>query len=322
MRDINRAKQSFRLWVRTGIFIGIAILGCNAAEPVRIGFVAGTSGRVADLGISGRDAAQLVVEQCNLDGGIAGRQVMLLFKDDQQNPDIARKAVRDLIEEGVAAIVGPMTSDMALAVAPILNEARVLTVSPTATTQHLSGLDDYLFRVSSTTREYATKSARYHIKSGDMRRIAAAYDRGNRSFSENWLENFKATFTALGGEIIATIGFKTDEGRTFLEIARELLATEPDGVLIIANSMDSAVLCQQIRKIDPDIPITLADWGATERLLELGGKAVEGVTVVQTFDRDSQAPRYTRPFEKPFLNGITGSRAFPESIPMMPSRWY
>lgn len=100
-----------------------------------------------------------------------------------------------------------------------------------------------------------------------MRRIAAAYDRGNRSFSENWLENFKATFTALGGEIIATIGFKTDEGRTFLETARELLATEPDGVLIVANSMDSAVLCQQIRKIDPSIPITLADWGATERQL-------------------------------------------------------
>ena len=310
MRDINRAKQSFRLWVRTGIFIGIAILGCNAAEPVRIGFVAGTSGRVADLGISGRDAAQLVVEQCNLDGGIAGRQVMLLFKDDQQNPDIARKAVRDLIEEGVAAIVGPMTSDMALAVAPIVNEARMLTVGPTATTQHLSGLDDYLFRVSSTTREYATKSARYHIKSGDMRRIAAAYDRGNRSFSENWLENFKATFTALGGEIIATIGFKTDEGRTFLEIARELLATEPDGVLIIANSMDSAVLCQQIRKIDPDIPITLADWGATERLLELGGKAVEGVTVVQTFDRDSQAPRY-QAFRKAFLERYHREPGFP-----------
>ena len=52
------------------------------------------------------------------------------------------------------------------------------------------------------------------------------------------------------------------------------------------------MLCQQIRKLDTNIEMTLADWGATERLLEMGGKAVEGVTVVQTFDRHSTAPRY------------------------------
>ena len=44
----------------------------------------------------------------------------------------------------------------------------------------------------------------------------------------------------------------------------------------------------------------LADWGATERLLELGGKAVEGITVVQTFDRNSQAPRY-QAFRKAYI---------------------
>jgi branched-chain amino acid transport system substrate-binding protein len=270
----------------------------------------GTSGRVADLGISGRDAAQLLVEQCNLDGGIAGRRVQLLIKDDQQNPDTARQVVGELISEGVVAIVGPMTSDMGLAVTPLLNDARVINVSPTVTTQQLSGRDDYFFRVSATTREYAGRSARYHIKSGDMRRIAAAYDRGNRSFCENWLENFKAPFTAAGGEIIAAIGFNTADGRTFLDIGRELLATDPDGVLIIANSMDSALLCQQIRKVDPDILITLADWGATERLLELGGKAVEGVTVVQTFDRDSQAPRY-QAFRKAYLERYHREPGFP-----------
>ena len=310
MRGIDREKNTFRLWVFTGLFILVAFYGCNATEPIKIGFVAGTSGRVADLGISGRDAAQLVVEQCNLGGGIAGRRVQLLIKDDQQNPELARKAVKELIGEGVVAIVGPMTSDMGLAVTPLLNESRVLNVSPTVTTQQLSGLDDYFFRVSATTREYAGRSARYHIKSGDMRRVAAAYDMGNRSFCENWLENFKAIFTAPGREIIATIGFKTDEDRTFLEIAHELLVPKPDGVLIIANSMDSAMLCQQLRKLDPNIRITLADWGATERLLELGGNAVEGVTVVQTFDRGSTAPRY-QAFRQAYLDRYHREPGFP-----------
>lgn len=311
MKFFNRWIQSFRLTVCSGLLIAVALLGCESIEePIRIGFVAGTSGRVADLGLSGRDAVQLIVEQINSSGGITGRKIELHIKDDKQQPEVARQAVNELINEGVVAIIGPMTSDMAVAVTPLLNEARVLNVSPTVTTQQLSGLDDYFFRVSSTTREYATRSARYQIKSDNMRRIAAAYDLNNRSFTENWLENFTKSFTADGGQIITATGFKTDDNKTLLETARELLAPKPDGVLIIANSMDSALLCQQIRKIAPDMRITLADWGATERLLELGGKAVEGVTVVQTFDRENPAPRY-QAFREAYIKRYDREPGFP-----------
>jgi branched-chain amino acid transport system substrate-binding protein len=293
-----------------GLILCLLGAGCSSKEPVRIGFVGGTSGRVADLGISGRDAVQLAVEACNRDGGIDGRPVQLLIRNDAQDPDLARRAVSDLISQGVVAFVGPMTSDMAMAVLPLLNDARVLTVSPTATTQKLSGMDDYFLRVSSTTREYAGKSARYHVRTGTMRRIAATYDLANRSFCENWLENFAAVFTGNGGEIVTTIGFATDQGRSFLNVVRDLLAAKPDGILIVANSMDAALLCQQIRKFDATLPITLADWGATERLFELGGKAVEGITVVQTFDRDSPAPRY-RDFRKAYLSRYQREPGFP-----------
>lgn len=311
MKFFNRWIQSFRLTVCSGLLIAVALLGCESIEePIRIGFVAGTSGRVADLGLSGRDAVQLIVEQINSSGGITGRKIELHIKDDKQQPEVARQAVNELINEGVVAIIGPMTSDMAVAVTPLLNEARMLNVSPTVTTQQLSGLDDYFFRVSSTTREYATRSARYQIKSDNMRRIAAAYDLNNRSFTENWLENFTKSFTADGGQIITATGFKTDDNKTLLETARELLAPKPDGVLIIANSMDSALLCQQIRKIAPDMRITLADWGATERLLELGGKAVEGVTVVQTFDRENPAPRY-QAFREAYIKRYDREPGFP-----------
>lgn len=74
--------------------------------------------------------------------------------------------------------------------------------------------------------------------------------------------------------------------------------------------MDSALLCQQIRKIAPDMRITLADWGATERLLELGGKAVEGVTVVQTFDRENPAPRY-QAFREAYIKRYDREPGFP-----------
>jgi branched-chain amino acid transport system substrate-binding protein len=310
---MKRARRLNRLcwpWVLIGLFIVVVLLGCADEEPIRIGFVAGISGRVADLGISGRDAAQLVIEQCNQAGGIAGRKVQLVIKNDQQRPEVARQAVEALIEENVVAIIGPMTSDMGIATTPLANAAEILMVGPTITTELLSAKDDYFFRVSSTTRDYASRSAGYQISSRTMRSIAAAYDLRNRSFCENWLANFKKIFMAGGGQVLVTIGFETGADRTFLEIARELLEAEPDGILIIANSVDAALLCQQIRKLDAGIAITLADWGATERLLELGGKAVEGVTVVQTFDRDSQAPRY-QAFRKAFMERYHREPGFP-----------
>lgn len=292
MDSALRSRNSARNGMRVALLLCAAFAGCKPSEPIRIGFVAGISGRVADLGVTGRDAAQFAVEACNQKGGVAGRQVLLVVKDDQQQPKLAEKVVRELIAERVSAIVGPMTSDMGKAVAPIVNEAKVLMMSPTVTTEALTGLDDYFFRVTATTRYFASRNASYQIKAGRMHRLAAAYDRSNKSFTENWLANFKAAFHEGGGEILGAVGFEVVDDTTFLRIAHELLALQPDGILIVANSMDSALLCQQIRKLDTNIAITLADWGATERLLEMGGKAVEGVTVVQTFDRHSTAPRY------------------------------
>lgn len=300
----------FRPCIFALCLLSALIAGCRNDAPIKIGFIAGTSGRVADLGISGRDAVQMVVEEHNRNGGINGRRLELFIKDDRQIPEIARQSVQELIDEGVVAIIGPMTSDMAMAITPLLDASRIPAISPTATTQHLSGRDDYFFRVSSTAREFATKSAAYHIKSGDMRRIGVVFDITNRSFTEDWLNNFKDYFVAHGGEVVAAIGFASQEKRSFTDITHELLAHKPDGILIIANSMDSALFCQRIRKIDAEIPISLADWGATERLLELGGRAVEGVTVVQTFDRNDPGERY-QAFRKAYLDRFKREPGFP-----------
>lgn len=289
--------------------------GCTREEPIRLGFIGGTSGRVADLGIAGRDGVQLAVEMRNQSGGIDGRKIRLLTKDDQQQQDKARSAFQELVAEGALAIVGPMTSDMGLAIASLADKAKILVMSPTVTTEALAGRDDYFFRVSSTTRFHATRNARFQLAAGGLHHISAAYDLGNRSFSENWLENFSEAFASGGGEIIHRQGFESNADTDFQRLAQDLLAPRPDGVLIVANSMDSALLCQQLRKLESQTPITLADWGATERLLELGGKAVEGVTVVQTFDRQNTSPAF-QAFRRAYLErfkrepGFAGVYAF------------
>lgn len=132
MRHITLSRELILKVTLIFIIAGIAFLGCESKKPIKIGFIGGTSGRVADLGISGLDAVQLAVEQCNIRGGINGREIRLIIKDDQQDPAVARQAAQDLISEEVAAIIGPMTSDMGMVVAPILNDAKILNVSPTS----------------------------------------------------------------------------------------------------------------------------------------------------------------------------------------------
>ncbi len=303
------------LFAREGVarvaFVVLALLvGCGPEEPIRIGFVAGTSGRVADLGISGRDAVQLLLDQVNADGGIRGRRIQLVARDDCQDPDTARKVVRELAEEGVEAIVGPMTSDMAWAVTPILNELRILGVSPTVSSEKLSGLDDYFFRITATTRENAGKSAAYHVRNRIFHHVAAAYDLNNEIYSENWLKNFQAAFTLPGNQLSTALGFRANDEMSFSNLADDLLSSNPNGILIIANSMDAALLCQQIRKRNTQVHITLSDWGATERLLELGGKAVEGVTVLQTFTRANSSPAYLA-FRKTYIDRYGREPGFP-----------
>lgn len=306
----KRRKFIFEKWIFIILLFCIFGSGCQNDAPVKVGFIAGTSGRVADLGISGRDAVQMAIEQCNTNGGINGRRLELVFKDDQQDPEIAKRSVQELIDDGVVAIIGPMTSDMGMAITPLLDKYQIPAVSPTVSTQLLAGHDDFFFRVTSTTQMHATKSAAYHVKATSVRKIAAVFDENNHSFSETWLQTFKEFFIAHGGEFVAEIAFNSQQQKSFTDLTHELLSHKADGILIIANSMDSALLCQQIRKIDTAIPISLADWGATERLLELGGKAVEGVRVIQTFDRGHPGERY-QAFRKAYFNRFKREPGFP-----------
>ncbi|WP_313952036.1 ABC transporter substrate-binding protein [Accumulibacter sp.] len=290
-RFVGRVQASLRSLAT--IVVGMLMLAsCAPPEPIIIGFVGGTSGRVSDLGIAGRDAVLLAVELRNQAGGVAGRQVRLLVKDDKQQEQEAQRAVRELIAAGVLAIVGPMTSAMAVAVVPIVSEAKVLLMSPTASTSDLSGLDDYFFRVNAAAPVNASRFASYHVGQQTTRRLAVAYDLRNKSYTESWLAGFRAAYGKGGGEIVKLVGFESAGDLALLPLAKELLAAQADGLLIVANSMDTALLCQQLRKLDSRVPIITSEWAATERLIELGGRAVEGVIVAQNFDRNSSAPGY------------------------------
>ncbi len=121
------------------ILIGFvaALFACGSNAPIKIGFIAGLSGRVADLGVAGRNGVMLAVEQKNALNGIHGHPIELIIRDDQQHPETAKLMVQDLLDQKVELIIGPMTSSMAMAAVPLVNKAGIDILSPTATTTKL-----------------------------------------------------------------------------------------------------------------------------------------------------------------------------------------
>ena len=287
-----RIVRSAAGWCCAVLFAG-SLLSCTTSEPIYLGFVGALTGRGADLGVAGRNGAMLAIEQRNGVGGIKGRRVELLVRDDEQNPDRAKRVVTELINRKVAAIIGPMTSNVAVETVPLVDASGTIMISPTVTTDSLSGKDDSFFRVISANSEYAAHNARFQFEKLGHRRAAVMYDLSNKAFSEGWLNDFRATFVRLGGKMVMAQPFASGNETTFLAAVKALLAAKPDVMVIISNAVDAALICQQVRKLDQRVAFTMVGWAATERLLELGGMAVEGAYVDQYFNRDDSSESFT-----------------------------
>lgn len=285
------SRNHWMLFVCAVSCLALVLQGCER-EPIRIGFVGGISGRVADLGVGGRNGALLAVEERNARGGINGRPVELIIRDDEQDAATARRVTRELISLPVAALIGPMTSSMALTIVPMVNSAHMVTVSPTVTTADLSGLDDYFLRMLPDTTRYAPKTARFHREKSGLSRAAVIYDTGNRSYTESWLNSFRTSFEGLGGQVVAVTSYRSGDNVSFAPLVRQALSRKPDLIVLVCSAVDAALLCQQVRKLDKRIAISVSEWGSTERFIELGGAAVEGVYFAQFLDHGNRTPRY------------------------------
>jgi branched-chain amino acid transport system substrate-binding protein len=271
----------------------LSLLSCGEPEPVRIGFVGGLSGRSADVGEASRNAVQLALEEANAAGGIGGRRIELLVRDDRGDPAAAAAAVRDLHAAGAVAIVGPNISAIAAGMLPELDRLRIVAVSPTVSSLAFAGRDDHLFRINWTTRDNARIYAERYAGLG-LKRVAAAIDANNLVFSQSWLDEFAAPFAERGGTVAAAELFDAGQEHGYADTVRRLLSKRPDAILLIANGVDTAQLTQQVRKIDGGIRLIAAEWAASERLIFLGGSAVEGLEMVQSYDRNDTSERFSR----------------------------
>jgi branched-chain amino acid transport system substrate-binding protein len=274
----------------------------NENPPIKVGYVGGLTGRVAGLGVAGRDAVLLAIEERNHAGGINGRRIELVSKDDQQNAEAAVKAVKELIDADVVAIIGPMTSSMAKVMQPLVNQAQVAMISPTVTSNQFNDQNDYFFRMSMPLKVNSEKQANDALKKG-LKTFAVSLDVSNAAYTEDVLDSFRKPFEAGGGRIVHVERFKSGAEGGFLPLAERLVKARPDALLLLSGAMDTAMLAQQVRKLGNPLPLFTSEWAFTSDVINFGGKAVEEMQSYVTYNPASKVRghlQFLDKFEKRF----------------------
>ena len=279
-----------------GAILVLGLLSSCSNDPVLpVGFIGGLTGRFADLGSSGRNGAIVAVDWRNARGGINGRPVRLLIRDDEHHPDKARAALKSLIADQVLGVVGPMTSAMASEIVPLANETKTLLIGGTIVTSQLSGKDDYLLRVISDAQVYATQTAKHLQHSAPGARAVVVYDLANRDYSEDWAKNYLAETIRLGKPETTLHPFDSRIDDSASKVMRSIFAPGkqlPQLMVLVCSSRDAVAFAGAARRAAPQIQLAAAAWAATEQLLETGRGAIEGLIVQQYYNVDESGESF------------------------------
>ena len=149
---MTRFTRSLLAAATTFSFSAIALA---ADDTIRIGFYCPLTGGSADMGVSARNGIRLAFEEINgMAGGVNGRKLELVERDDLANPEHAKKVVEELIQkEKVVATMGVCNTGVGLATIDAFQTAKVPLIVPVSTgtplTKKFAGApENWIFRVS------------------------------------------------------------------------------------------------------------------------------------------------------------------------------
>jgi branched-chain amino acid transport system substrate-binding protein len=271
--------------------LGIVLLGSCSRPPIKVGVSLVLAGLSSQIGVAGRNGIELAAEGINASGGIRGRRLELLVRDDGDLPDSALAADAALIEQGVVAIIGHMSSRSGAKAIPYASEKKIPLISPTISSTDWSGKDDYFFRPIGTNELQGVALARHAFAAG-LRLVAAAYEETNRAYTRNVVDSFASAFASQGGRLLQPISFKGGKTSDHAALARSLIAAKPDAILAVAGSYDEALLCQELAKLGSAVPVYAGMWAMTDDLLNDGGRTIERMRIAGVMDLEDPSPAF------------------------------
>ena len=275
----------------------LATFAAASAQDIKIGYSGALSGPAAFTGLDIKRGAEMAVDEINAKGGVKGRKLVLVSRDDEHNPVRTVAQYRELVErERVVAMLGATNSASMLAVTPIVNDTlKVPVICPatdaTAITENdaaKAGQDNYLFRIGMYGTGQANFIADTMVKRFGHTKIALL----------NWTGGWGVTGRAELQRRLKEHGLTPVADETFdsndTDMTPQIIKIKNAGAQSILNYAlvrENTLVAQTKQKLGDDTPYASA-WGiAGPAFWKAAGTAAEGILSSTTITIDGpQSP--------------------------------
>lgn len=236
----------------------------QAEETIKIAGIFAKTGDASKSHLEQMRGAQFAVEELNQKGGILGKQIEWLEFDNQSTALGSKLVAQRAVKAGVIAVIGAPWSSHSLAMAPVLQEAKIPMIATAATNPKVTEVGDYIFRACFIDPFQGTVMANFsknhlHAKTAVVLTKASAYSEGlSRSFIEH--------FQKLGGQIVWQ-GDYLQEDTDFSNLLNGVKQHAPDVVFLPGNARDVAFIITQAYKLGITIPFLGGD-GWSNRMFD------------------------------------------------------
>ena len=249
-----------------------------SSDTYTIGFIGPLTGDNANYGIRCSNAARLAIDEINAAGGIDGKQLALIAENSLGTVDGAIAAYEKLVySDNVCAIIGPVFTSPALAVAQRCYEDGIVMVSPSATHKDVTAVGDYVYRTVPSDSLQSEVAAHYFYEVLGYRNIACLY--AMNDYSQGLATGVEEIFTELGGTVSAmeTCMVGDKDFRTQLGV---IANTDAEAIYIPNYTVEDAQILEQAYQLGMDLPFLSSDGFSDPEIYNLAGDFTDGVIYV------------------------------------------
>ena len=243
------------------------------AEPVKIGVLLPLSGADSEYGERTLRGVEFACSELNNGRGISDRRVELLVRDTKSSPAEARRQVEELSRQGIAGLVGPYSTNEALAIKPAVEALLIPTVVPLATNDEITAGTRMIYRACFTDSQQGEALAAYAWYWRKLLRLAIVVNLDDMAtYSRSVALEAANAFSDLGGNVVHTVEFEGDK-KEFGQKLRELVSYGPQAILISGEPGNAGRVVKYIRGLGyRGLLLGPESWDDPVFLRECGGQ--------------------------------------------------
>lgn len=255
--------------------MSMTVVGCGSTQAtkqvnesedtIKIGLLTPRTGKVAQYGINVENAAKLAIDEVNAAGGIDGKKVEMIVYDNKGDATESINLFKRLVDnDKVVAIVGPVISSTALAVAPLAEQKGIPVITPTATNVDVTLDSDYMFRACFTDPYQGGIMSKFAADDLKAKSAAILYNSGD-DYSTGLAEAFKENFEGLGGNITDYEAYTEDE-KDFKAVLTNIKANAPDVLYVPDYYNTIGLIAEQVKQVGLEVKMLGADgWDDVQK---------------------------------------------------------